>query len=139
METDPIRVKGISGELLGSGMDVRVSTRGLSMFPLISTGDKITIHPEKDYEMGELIVFKRDGQMVCHRLVKVFEKDDVRYYQTRGDSFFGLDEPVTADQILGTVTKIDRGKVSFVRRMLLLLYPALKFGKLNAFLIAVLI
>jgi signal peptidase I len=132
-------IKGMTENLLNDGIDVRISTRGPSMFPLISTGDKITIHFEKDYEMGELIVFKRDGQMVCHRLVNIFEQDGKRYYQTRGDSFFGLDEPVTSGQILGKVIKIERENVSLPRRILLFIFPALRFGRLNAFVISALI
>ena len=116
-------------------MDVRISTRGMSMFPLINTGDKITISPDKKLEVGNPIVFKRDGQMVCHRLVRIFEKDGSTCYQTRGDSFFGLDEPITLDQILGKVIRIERAHVSFPREILLFIYPALRYGRFNAFVI----
>ena len=133
------KVKELSEKLLQDGFDVRINTRGPSMFPLISTGDKITITPGKHFGIGALIVFRRDEQMVCHRLVKVFEKGGVKYYQTRGDSLFGLDEPVTSDQILGRVTKIERRDVSLARRLLLLIHPILKFGRMNAFAVAILI
>ena len=109
------------------------------MFPLIRTGDRITISPEKDPAVGDIIVFGRDDDMVCHRLVRIFEREGTKYFQTRGDSFFGLDEPVTAGQILGKVVKIERGNVSFPRRVLLLLSPALKFGKVNAIVISALL
>jgi hypothetical protein len=132
MKTDQGRFKGISENLLDNGIDVRVSTRGPSMFPLISTGDKVTIHPEKNYEKGELIVYKRDGRMVCHRLANIFQQDGIKYYQTRGDSFIGLDDPVTANQILGKVIKIERENVSLPRRILLFIFPALRFGNVNA-------
>jgi len=133
------KFKGISEDLLIDGFDVRISTRGPSMFPLIRTGDKITVNPEKNLNIGDIIVFKRDEQMVCHRLVKVFERDGIRYYQTRGDSHFNLDDPMTADQILGKVVRIERENVSLPRRILLLIHPALKFGRLNAIVISALI
>ncbi|NJD54883.1 MAG: hypothetical protein FIA94_00580 [Nitrospirae bacterium] len=139
METDPVRFKGISGELLGNGYDVRISTRGMSMFPLVSTGDKITIAPGGNYEIGDLIVFKRDDQMVCHRLVRIFAKDGNNCYQTHGDSFFHPDDPVTADQILGKVIQIERANVSLPRRALLFMYPVLKFGRFNAYMVNALI
>ena len=129
------KLKGISEDLLGGGTDVRIITRGLSMFPLISTGDRITVSPEKSPSIGDLMVFKRNGQMVCHRLVRVFEKDGMKYYRTRGDSFFNFDEPVTLDQILGKVIRIERENLSLPRRILLFIYPALKFGRFNAFII----
>ena len=133
------KLKDVSEAILNDGYNVRVSTRGPSMFPLIKTGDKITISPAKCFGVGDLIVFKRDEQMVCHRLVRVFEKDGIKYYQTRGDSFFSLDEPVTSDQILGKVTKIERENVSLMRRILLLIHPILKFSKMNASFMAILI
>ena len=128
-----------SKELLNIGFDVCINTRGLSMFPLIYTGDRITVSPEKNPVIGDIIVYKGNDQMVCHRLVKVFENCGTQYYQTRGDSFFSLDEPVTSDQILGRVTKIERENVSLVRRILILIHPVLKFGKINALVIAMLI
>ena len=133
------KFKGISEDLLIEGFDVRINTRGPSMFPLIRTGDKITVNPEKNLNIGDIIVFKRDEQMVCHRLVKVFERDGIRYYQTRGDSHFNLDDPMTADQILGKVVRIERENISLPRRILLLIHPVLKFGRLNAIVISALI
>ncbi|HBH62542.1 MAG TPA: hypothetical protein DDX85_12560 [Nitrospiraceae bacterium] len=128
-------IKGISGDLLGSGTDVRIITRGVSMFPLINTGDRITVSPERNPTMGDLIVFTSNDQMVCHRLVRVFEKDGMKYYQTRGDSLFSPDEPVTLNQILGKVVRIERERLSLQRRILLLIYPALKFWGGNAFVV----
>ncbi len=105
------------------------------MFPLIITGDSIIVSPEKNPAVGDIIVFRREDQMVCHRLVKVFEKDGVSYFQTRGDSFLDLDEPITVHQIKGKVIAIERGHVSFIRKLFLFIRPALKFGCLNALLV----
>lgn len=136
---DLSKIKGISEELLRSGTNVRINTYGFSMFPFIGTGDKIVIRPEKKMNIGDIIVFKRDDRMVCHRIVTVFEKDGIKYYQTMGDSHFHLDDPITADRILGKVLKIERENVSLPRRILLLIHPALKFGRLNAYVISALI
>lgn len=126
-------------DLLNHGYNLKIKTLGSSMFPVLRTGDRIIVAPERDFNVGDLLVFKQDDQMVCHRFVKIFEKDGIKYFQTRGDSFFGLDEPVTAGQILGKVVRIERENLSFPRRVLLLLYPALKFGKVNAFVISALV
>jgi len=77
--------------------------------------------------------------MVCHRLVRVFEREGSRYYQTRGDSLLGLDEPLRACTVLGRVIEIERGKVSLKRRLFLLFHPVLKYGRLNGILLAALI
>ncbi len=133
------KFKGISEDLLVSGTNIRISARGSSMYPLISTGDKVTISPEKNLHVGDFIVFKGDDKMICHRLVRIREKNGMKYYQTRGDSFFSPDDPVRAEQILGKVVRIERGNVSFIRRILLFTYPALRLGRINAVIITVLI
>ncbi len=129
----------ISEDLLIQGFNVRVFARGSSMFPLIRTGDWITISPNRNPVVDDIIVFKKNDRMVCHRLVKIFMKNGRKYYRTRGDSFLSSDGPITADQILGKVEKIERGSVSPIRRMLLFIRPALRFGRLNAALISALI
>jgi len=131
-----LKLGKISEELLNDGIDVRIHTRGLSMFPTIHTGDRITISAEKEPTVGDLIVFKTYGWMTCHRLVRIFEKEGRKYYQTRGDSLFSQDEPITADQILGKVKKVERRHVSIARKILILTHPILKFGRLNALAIA---
>jgi signal peptidase I len=133
-----MELKELSEDLLINGYNVRIKTSGLSMFPSLWTGDRITISPQKDVNTGDIIVFDRRDQMVAHKLVRVFEKEGIRYYQTRGDSSFRLDQPITAREILGKVTRIERAKLSFARRILLFIYPALRFGRLNAVLIFVL-
>lgn len=127
-----MKFKELSKKLLDDGFNIRISTLGLSMFPLINTGDRITISPGEDIAIGAPVVFTKGDKMVCHRLERVFEKCGVKYFQTRGDSFFCLDEPMTADQILGTVIWIERDNVSLSRRLLLFIYPVLRFGRLNA-------
>ena len=133
------KFKGISEDLLANGYNVRIKTSGFSMFPLIWTGDKVTISPQKDVNIGDVIVFTRDGRMVGHKVVRIFEKNGIQHYQTRGDSIFRLDEPITAGRILGKVIRVERGNIPPARRILLLVYPALQFGCLNAILISALI
>ena len=133
------RSYAISEDLLSRGFNVRVTTRGSSMFPLIATGDRITISPDINPDIGDVIAYKSHGDMICHRLMKVFEKDGIRYYRTLGDNCSGLDEPVTSDQIVGKVTGIKRERVSLARRVLLFVYPVLRFGRLNVMVISALI
>ena len=132
------KFKGISEDLLANGYNVRIKTSGFSMFPLIWTGDKVTISPQKDVNIGDVIVFTRDGRMVAHKVVRIFEKSGIQHYQTRGDSIFSLDKPITAGRILGKVIRVERENNPPVRRILLFAYPALQFSCLNAILISAL-
>jgi signal peptidase I len=137
--SDSNSFQGISEYLLADGLDVWVNTAGTSMYPVICSGDRIIVSPDKKPILKDIIVFKRNDMMICHRVTKIFEKDGTKYFQTRGDSFCGLDEPTTADQILGKVIKIERENASLPRRVLLFIFPALRFGRLNAFVISALI
>lgn len=121
----------LSEHLLRDGMSVRISTRGPSMFPLIGTGDLITVRPHGDVTVGDIILFRKGDEIICHRLVKVFEKDGRTYIQTRGDSYSVPDEPVSAEQVLGKVIRIERGDISFIRRVFIFLYPLLRHGVIN--------
>lgn len=125
------KVKDISANLLEDGFDVRISTLGLSMFPLIATGDRIIITPQKNLDIGDLIVFAREDTAVCHRIASVFARDGIGYYRTRGDNCSAFDEPITSDQVIGKVIRIERVRVSLARKILLFVYPVLRFVRLN--------
>src|SRR4030042_1832324 len=132
-------IKVTSEDLLSNGFNICMNTRGASMFPCILSGDEITISSDKNLKIGDIILLNDGQQKVCHRLVKLFEKNGTKYLQTRGDSLFDLDEPITADQILGKIVRIRRDKITFSRRILQLLHPALRLGRLNAFAISTLL
>ncbi|MHB8882567.1 MAG: S24/S26 family peptidase [Thermodesulfovibrionales bacterium] len=134
-----ITSKDISELLLADGFDVRMHAAGASMFPVISSGDRIIVGREREYAVGDILVFRRNDSLVCHRLRKLSEKDGIRYYQTRGDSFLSPDEQVVAGQVLGKVLRIEQERVSLARRVLLWLSPALHFGRLNAFAVSALV
>jgi signal peptidase I len=133
------KYKGLSESLLADGVCVLMNARGGSMFPLISAGDMITVRQERSYSVGEVVVFKRNGALLCHRLVKLFESGGIRCAVTRGDSLLLPDKPVPVDRILGKVVMVEKKNMSLARRILVLLYPLVCFGRLNALLVSALI
>ena len=56
-----MELKKLSEDLLTNGYQVRIKASGFSMFPFISTGDRITISPEKEIKTGDVVVFSRAG------------------------------------------------------------------------------
>ncbi|TAN40263.1 MAG: signal peptidase I [Nitrospirae bacterium] len=134
-----ITSKDISELLLTDGFDVRMHAAGASMFPVISSGDRIIVSREREYAAGDIVVFRRNDILVCHRIIKIYETDGIRYFRTRGDSFLSPDEPVPAGQVLGRVVRIDKESTSLRRKVLLWLSPALHFGRLNAFVVSALV
>ncbi|HAM51176.1 MAG TPA: hypothetical protein DCP92_10995 [Nitrospiraceae bacterium] len=109
------------------------------MFPFIWTGDKIIVRSEANLNIGDIVVFKRGEEMFCHRLMKSVEIKGISYYQTCGDSLLTPDEPMTINEILGKVIRIERENVPLPRRILLFIFPVLRFGQLNAYVISALL
>ena len=130
------RYPGLLELMLDDGIDIRMHACGISMFPVISTGDRIIVRPGKNHAVGDIVIFRRDEELLCHRLEKIFEEEGARFCQTRGDSFISPDNAVPVGLILGKVVKVERGEMSFARKTLLLLYPVFRFGKMNAFLVS---
>ncbi len=102
--------------LLTEGKTIRIRADGNSMYPSIKSGSIIFIEP---YEpgtkprRGEIIAWTRDSGFVVHRLVSIYSQKMQMHYVTRGDSCAGEDKPVTIDQIVGKVVRVERpeGKV----------------------------
>lgn len=102
--------------LLAEGKTIRVRADGNSMYPSIKSGSIIFIEP---YEpgtkprQGDIIAWKRESGFVVHRLVSVCSRKMQMHYVTRGDSCAGEDDPVTIDQIVGKVVRVEKpeGKV----------------------------
>ncbi len=148
----------ITSIILDGGYYAVLPSIGPSMFPVIRSGDRVYIESLNGRipSIGDIILFKYENKktpspqssshsgeeviMICHRLVKILDKDSTAYYQTRGDAFFHKDTPITYDQIIGRVVKVERSVVSLPRKILLILNPFLgKFTILNASIIALLV
>ncbi len=70
-----------------------------SMEEDIHIGDYILIMNKKDYEIGDIITFKRDDYLVTHRVIKKTNNSFV----TKGDANNEEDGPITLNQIVGKV------------------------------------
>ena len=73
---------------------------GISMFPLIRSGDYVTIVPFdlEDLSVGEVIFFEKEGQFYLHRFLKRKSNDEII---TKGDNLPFFDMPVNYDNVLG--------------------------------------
>ena len=128
-----------STELLRARWTVRVGARGLSMFPILATGDAVTVAPARSYAPGEVVVYVRGEAEVCHRVTGILQREGRRWLLLRGDALFFPDKPVSAERILGRVVSVEMGRVSVPRRALLILQPILRWGRLNAVVVSALL
>ena len=86
-----------------------------SMLPYMERGDVVVIEKlnskeQKELKKGDIIVFRYDNKIISHRIYKIEEKEDKRYYVTKGDNNDQPDNGVRDDKnVIGVVRlKIDK-------------------------------
>ena len=94
--------------VLEKGAPARFQAKGFSMSPFIKNNDLVTISPLKGKRpgLGEIIAFvhgETDGLCV-HRVVR--RKDGL--YVTKGDNISDTAEVVPRENILGSVSRVER-------------------------------
>jgi signal peptidase I len=94
--------------LLAEGNEVLLPTAGLSMGHAIRGGEAVVIRavPEREIRFGDVIVFDRAGQLVCHRVVRVKIGALGREFVTKGDPVVGFDNPIPWAAVLGRVVRV---------------------------------
>jgi len=100
--------RDIQRVLLAEGNEVMLRTAGLSMGHAIRGGEAVVIRavPERDIRFGDILVFERGDQLVCHRVVGTRARGAGREFVTKGDPVLGLDEPIPYAAILGRVVRV---------------------------------
>lgn len=78
---------------------IQLSVKGMSMFPILKSGDIITVRRKQPYSIGDILVFSYNNeQILVHRLLKI----DGNIYFCKGDNSFRL-EMVRENNIIGSV------------------------------------
>lgn len=83
----------------------QISVSGISMEPILKSGDSITIKREDNYDVGDILVFIYKEELLVHRLIK----KDSKYY-CKGDNAFRL-EDITKEQILGKIILVNEKNI----------------------------
>ena len=95
--------------VLDKGAPARFWAKGFSMSPFIKNEDVVTLYPLQNASpgVGDVIAFVlRETDKLCvHRVVG--KKGD--FYVTKGDNSSEADESVPRENILGFVTRVERG------------------------------
>lgn len=116
-------LKEVGFSLLAEGKTIRVRAEGFSMYPSVKPGSVIFIEPlkkEPEPVHGEIIAWKKEAGFVVHRIVRIFDKDNHRYYVTRGDNSIAEDEPVLSDEVAGKVVRVENAAGKAVKQDVLL-------------------
>lgn len=116
----------LAEEVIRSFGEVRLRVSGSSMVPSVWPGDILTVrsHDATEPLPGDIVVYRRDGRLVTHRVVEVRKPEsEVRIsnpesltpalpgveFVTRGDRVRQNDAPISKDEILGRVVSLKRG------------------------------
>ncbi len=118
-------------ETLNRGHSIRFRAPGDSMYPTIRNGDILTVTPIEtaSITIGDIILYRHKSGVTAHRVVRTHQakrRDSLSILNTqrsqtsapqtqtlsplylRGDAAVVFDDPVSADQILGKVTLVER-------------------------------
>jgi hypothetical protein len=58
---------------------------------------------------GDVIVFRRRGTLIAHRVLSIFESNTGSIFVTKGDNVSSFDPPFNDNEIVGRVLAIKRG------------------------------
>lgn len=74
-----------------------------SMEPAISVNDWLIIHKQENYEVGDIITFiDNDNMLVTHRIIKITDDEII----TQGDANNIRDKAISIEQVKGKVIRI---------------------------------
>lgn len=105
---DGERIRSLAREAIRRGLNVRVGATGVSMFPYIWPGSKVTMRPlaeDEEPQKGAVIVIDRGegDRFILHRLTRRQGAAIV----TRGDSNATPDRLFDRRDVLGIVTHVE--------------------------------
>jgi signal peptidase I len=103
---------GLARDVVRKFGEVRLRAMGTSMVPSILPGDLISIQRASlsQISAGEVVLFEREGRLFAHRVVRTAGSADMPQLITRGDRLGYNDPPVSAAELLGRVTSIERDR-----------------------------
>ena len=92
-------------ELMLHGKILRTN-KGVSMMPLLREGRDVMIIEKKEGRLKkyDAPLYKRDGEYVVHRIVRVRETS----YDIIGDNCIKIERGITDEQIIGVLTGVIR-------------------------------
>lgn len=82
-----------------------ITISGESMYPTIQTNDRIKIKKCNKYNIGDILIFEFNNELLAHRLLK---KNG--HFFCKGDNSFRLEEIDEKDIIGKVISKYENGK-----------------------------
>ncbi len=98
------------GDLLRAHGHVRIRALGGSMFPVIRSGDVLSIRrcTAEAVQLGDVVLLHADDRLFAHRVIEKRGKRHLPSFVTRGDAHWRNDPPRSASALLGQVVAVTR-------------------------------
>lgn len=105
----------LAESILSANTNIKVPVTGDSMSPLLRTGDTVRVEPvtASNLSVGDILVYRSEGNMVAHRLVRILRKNGRCMFLTKGDTFSHVDCPLSASDIIGRVYSVEKSGMKF--------------------------
>ncbi|MDP8216455.1 MAG: S24/S26 family peptidase [Candidatus Kaelpia imicola] len=97
-----------------------LGTVGFSMWPFLKSGEKVVVKKTEssNLHIGDIIVYRSNKQITCHRLVKKIISQNRYFLYPRGDNQIKLNSPILEEQLIGKAVGILRnGRISRLDRI----------------------
>jgi len=92
--------------------EIALRCEGVSMEPMVASGDEVYFKKSNTFRFGDLVVYKKNGDYIVHRFLGKRTIGKAQMYLLKADNIACYDEPVTSAQVLGRVIKLKRkGKI----------------------------
>jgi signal peptidase I len=101
----------MAAEVLQSTGNLRLRVTGSSMLPTLWPGDLLHFEsiPAHLVKPGSIVLVDRRERFVVHRVIRQIDGKGCGQIVTRGDSMAEEDPPVPASNVMGRVTRVERG------------------------------
>lgn len=136
------RAQEIGSVLLESSFGLRLRVGGFSMYPFLKDGDIALIEKCSldALKPGDVVVFKRAGKWIAHRLLKKIKLNGKTTLLAKGDSCLKTDPAVSGEMFAGRIVSAERkGKTILLNNQGLYSIIILKLSKTSGFLLHALV
>jgi len=114
-------------------------TTGFSMWPFLKSGERLVVKkmPIKELKIGDIILYRGNNQLVCHRLIKKVKTKERCLLYARGDNSNYSPELVTEEIFLGKaisiikngkIISLDGRKQRLINRFIVIIAPLISLG-----------
>lgn len=122
--------------LLDDNHSLMINMKGFSMFPTLRPGDvgKVEKCLAEEVKAGDILVFKSNGKLIAHRLIRKKSDKGREVFITQGDNNSFFDQPFVNEELIGKITSFERsGKTISVDSFSIKLsrFKAMHFHKIS--------